>query len=259
MSEKLCLLAKEYEGQDPTGWWMSEKLDGIRALWDGVQFKSRNGNVFNAPGHFTQFMPNVLLDGELFLGYGKFDKTSSIVRSKSEDKGWKRLTYKVFDFWSPDVTQPFEKRYDVLSYCTWPWPIVPVEQTLCRGHEHLLRYADNVHARGGEGVMLRKPGSLYECKRSSTLLKVKRWKDVDARVVGYVAGKGKHKGCMGALDVDYKHPSGRAIPFQVGSGFTDLQRENPPAIGSTIVVKYQELTKDDVPRFPVYIGQRADQ
>jgi DNA ligase-1 len=62
------LLAQRWENDtDLTGWWMSEKLDGVRAWWDGQKFLSRQGNVYYAPDWFTAGLPNVPLDGELWL------------------------------------------------------------------------------------------------------------------------------------------------------------------------------------------------
>ncbi len=63
------LLAESWDFvTDPAGWWLSEKLDGVRAYWDGQQFWSRLGNLYHAPGWFVAGLPNVPLDGELWLG-----------------------------------------------------------------------------------------------------------------------------------------------------------------------------------------------
>jgi DNA ligase-1 len=66
------LLAHRWEEQDPTGWWLSEKLDGVRAYWDGKQFISRLGNAYLAPDWFIEGLPEFPLDGELFAGRGRF-------------------------------------------------------------------------------------------------------------------------------------------------------------------------------------------
>lgn len=46
--------------------------------------------------------------------------------------------------------------------------------------------------------------------------------------------------------------------FNVGTGLSDKLRKNPPAIGAIITYRFQELTKDGVPRFPSYIGEAID-
>ena len=102
--------------------------------------------------------------------------------------------------------------------------------------------------------MLRKFGSLYEGKRSSTLLKVKTFCDDEAVVVGYEKGKGKYIGKIGALKVR----NGNGKEFKLGSGLSDMDRDNPPDIGSRVTYKYQELSNDGIPRFPTYLRKRID-
>lgn len=252
------LLAKAWAGQDPAGWWMSEKLDGVRAVWDGEKLVSRNGNPFPAPSWWREQLPPIPLDGELFLGRKKFDATISIVKSASADKGWQWLEYHAFDSPSDGV---FEARIERLrvaaSRLVHECPtrsrrrVVVVPHNVCKDAAHLKMYADNIHALGGEGVMLRAPWSVYERKRSNTLLKVKRFHDVEVSVLEVLAGRGKHEGRMGAL----RCALGQVI-VDVGTGFSDAQRENPPSPGATITIRYQELTKDGVPRFPVFVCER---
>jgi len=97
--------------------------------------------------------------------------------------------------------------------------------------------------------MLRQPGSRYEPGRSATLLKVKRFHDAEAHVIDHQPGAGRHKGRLGALLVAL--PDGTEL--SVGTGFTDAQRNNPPAVGSTITFRYQELSDRGVPRFPSFV------
>ena len=103
--------------------------------------------------------------------------------------------------------------------------------------------------------MLRQPGSVYASGRSQTLLKVKRFHDAEARILGYEPGAGRHKGRLGALLVELAD----GTKFAVGTGFTDAERNNPPPVNSLITFRYQELTERGVPRFPTYVGIRADQ
>ncbi|HMC88605.1 MAG TPA: DNA ligase, partial [Gemmataceae bacterium] len=103
------LLAETWDGvTDPRGWWLSEKLDGVRAYWDGKQFLSRLGNLYHAPDWFTAGLPDVPLDGELWLGRKQFQRAVSIVRRQDKSQLWKEIRFLIFD--APSVDKEFEQR-----------------------------------------------------------------------------------------------------------------------------------------------------
>lgn len=250
------LLAETWDADiDVTGWWLSEKLDGVRALWDGRQFLSRQGNVFHAPAWFTASLPEASLDGELWLARKAFQRTVSIVRRHDGTDLWREVRFLVFD--APAVAEPFEKRqaylYDSFAHRQPAYAELLVQER-CRSAVHLEAELDRVGALGGEGLMLRQPDSQYVAGRSGTLLKVKRFHDAEGRVVAHLPGAGRHHGRLGAVLVEL--PNGTT--FSVGTGFTDAQRECPPAIGSVITFRYQELTDRGVPRFPSFVRTRPD-
>ncbi|KAJ3186550.1 hypothetical protein HDU85_007370 [Gaertneriomyces sp. JEL0708] len=256
------LLANSWDlDKDPTGWWVSEKLDGVRALWDpkSKTFLSRLGNPFTAPDWFIEGLPaNMSLDGELFAGRGKFSETVSVVKTINS-KQWHKIKFHVFD--APSIgSQPFEQRIEeIKKYFASTTGILDetvhiVEQQRCAGPQDLLDQLKSIEAKGGEGLMLREFGSAYEGKRSATLRKVKTFYDAEAKVVGYEPGKGKHKGSTGALKCVME--SGKE--FKIGTGLSDQERRNPPAIDAIVTYRFQELTNDGVPRFPSYIGVRVD-
>jgi DNA ligase 1 len=254
------LLAEKWTpATDPTGYWMSEKLDGVRAYWDGEGLYSRNGNRFFAPSWFTDLLPaDTSLDGELYMGPGRFNEAVSIVRSKTPDARWRSIQYRIFD--APSGA-PFEARMErvadvVVAACEayrGDCPIVRVQQTRCRSPKHLGEFHARVTAQGIEGTMLRAPGSPYERRRSASLLKVKDFHDAEARVVGYVPGEGKHRGRLGAYEAEDLQTGAR---FRVGTGMSDRQRENPAPKGSVITYRYQELTPAGIPRFPSFVAAR---
>ena len=250
------LLAHKWEtDHDPTGWWMSEKLDGIRAYWDGETFTSRLGNQFFAPDWFVEDLPADTLDGELWVGRKMFQKTTSIVRSGAAGQEWRTVSFVIFD--APNAKGSFEDRIahakKVIGKAKAPHARV-LDHVQCAGVHHLREELARVEALGGEGLMLRQPKSPYAIGRSTTLLKVKTFHDAEARVVGHADGTGKHKGRLGALICEL--PGGTR--FNVGTGFSDAEREKPPKIGSVITFRYQELSDDGVPRFPSYVGERID-
>jgi DNA ligase 1 len=250
------LLAQSWDNEtDLTDWWMSEKLDGVRAWWDGKRFFSRQGNIYHAPAWFTTGLPKQPLDGELWLDRKAFQRTVSIVRRHDQSEHWRQIKYVIFD--APGVKGPFEGRQAFLtelfrtrglSYARHLY------QARCDGLDGLRRELARIESLGGEGLMLRQPGSCYESGRSSTLLKIKTFHDAEGRVVDHLPGKGRHAGRLGAVVVEL--PSG--LTFSVGTGFTDAQRQHPPAIGSLITYRYQELTDRGVPRFPSFVRVRSD-
>ena len=250
------LLAHPWDNDtDLSGWWMSEKLDGVRAWWDGRQFLSRQGNVYHAPAWFTAGLPSVPLDGELWLARKAFQRTVSIVRRHDQSNHWRQISFVVFD--APAVSGPFEVRQaslvEMFSESFLPYARV-LEQERCGGIGHLRTELARVESLGGEGLMLRQPGSQYEAGRSSTLFKIKSFHDAEGRVVEHLPGKGRHVGRLGAVVVEL--PSG--LTFSVGTGFTDAQRQNPPPVGSIVTYRYQELTDRGVPRFPSFVRVRVD-
>jgi DNA ligase-1 len=248
------LLAESWDNtMDLTGWWLSEKLDGVRAYWDGKQFLSRQGNRYHAPDWFVEGLPGVPLDGELWLDRKKFQRAVSIVRRQDKSEHWREIRFLIFD--APAHDAPFEDRMgyfrDLLAGKKLPFSAVHPHEK-CRNLKHLRKELERIEAIGGEGLMLRQPGSKYEIGRSSTLLKVKNFHDADASVIGHQAGAGKHKGRLGALLVEMDD----GTRFSVGTGFSDAERNNPPPIGSVITFRYQELSDGGVPRFPSFVRVR---
>ncbi len=250
------LLAKVWDPSiDPTGWWMSEKYDGLRGYWDGQKLWTRQGNLIHAPDYFLAELPrDVALDGELWVGHGKFEETVSIVRSETPDDRWKRVHFMVFD--APQAKGGFEQRMQFLRD-TFPEGnkfARVVSQERCQGVTQLLAERDRVVKLGGEGLMLRQPESTYEAGRSPTLLKVKPYDDAEATVIAHEPGKGKYAGKLGALRV--RTDDGRE--FSIGSGFTEAQRESPPPMGAVITYRFRGLTAKGLPRFPSFLRIRRD-
>jgi DNA ligase-1 len=227
----------------------------VRAYWDGESFISRLGNRFAAPAWFAAGLPPTPLDGELWAGRKQFQRAVSIARRQDGSDAWRELTYVVFDAPGHDAT--FEARLDFVRahvesarppHARWH----PHDR--CRDLDHLRAELARVEALGGEGLMLRQPGSRYEVGRSWTLRKVKTFHDAEARVIGHERGAGKHRGRLGALVCQL--PDGTT--FNVGTGLSDAERAAPPPIGAIITYRYQELSNDGVPRFPSYVGVRDD-
>jgi DNA ligase-1 len=247
------LLAKKWAKQDVAGWWASEKYDGVRAYWDGQgHLLTRTGQPVRAPAWFMANLPRRWdLDGELWVGRGQFDQASSVARSGPAHPGWKTTKFVAFD--CPGHPGTFEERQQHLATVVPPNSAVLAiaPQTQVVDANDVRTRLDQLVAGGGEGLMLRQPGSAYQTGRSGTLLKVKKMSSDEARVVAHVPGKGGH---CGALLAELR--SGKQ--FKIGTGLSDAQRMVPPAVGAVVTFNYQELTRAGVPRFPVFVGERWD-
>lgn len=161
------------------------------------------------------------------------------------------MTFQVFD--APLVAGPFEARLRYLQRALKGQSRgVALPQLRCAGDADLARRLAVVLEAGGEGLMLRSPGSPYVTARSRFLLKVKATQSDEARVVGHQPGTGRHAGRLGALLLRTPH----GVSFKVGTGLSDAEREKPPKLGALVSYGYQELTRDGVPRFPVYLATR---
>lgn len=246
------MLAKPYDNQPIAGWLLSEKLDGVRALWDGRRLVSRNGNAFAAPAWFVAQLPaGLALDGELYLGRGQFQRTVSIVRKHvAVDAEWRSISYRVFD--APEADGGFEQRLLAAEHSLTGCAVASVlSHTVCCGKAQLEATFAELVAQGAEGVMLRKPGSAYEPKRSACLLKYKPFDSDEASVIGYECGEGRLAGMIGALIVRWKDKV-----FNVGAGIPDAIRLAPPALGAAVTFGFCGLTDGGLPRFPTFVAER---
>lgn len=100
--------------------------------------------------------------------------------------------------------------------------------------------------------MLHRADASYVTGRSPALLKLTPQLDAEARVIAHLPGKGKYAGMLGALRVEM--PDGKQ--FSLGTGFSDRQRRNPPAVGTQVTYRYRELTDRGIPRFAYFLRVR---
>ena len=239
---------------DPTGHLVSEKYDGARALWDGRRLRFRSGVPITAPAWFTARLPSLALDGELWLGRGRFEALSAAVRRQQpDDAEWRQVRYLVFEL--PDAAGDFARRaarIEALAGAT-AWPsLVAVAQRPVADRAALQARLREVVDGGGEGLVLHRADALYTTGRSSALLKLNPLHDAEGVVVAHLPGRGKHAGRLGALRV--RTPEG--LEFQIGTGFSDAQREDPPRIGAVVTYSHRGMTAGAVPRFASFLRVR---
>ena len=268
---KLELLRlSEYKDQNVSGWLASEKLDGVRAYWDGENLLSRQGKKLNAPLSFTKNFPKFALDGELYAKELKFEEIQATVMDNKlpDEKAWSRLKFQVFDV--PEASGGLLDRLEVLAKFLKNEPndnLTIVKQIKMRDNAQFLKFTKDMIAKGGEGAVVREPNAPYERKQSKNALKFKKFKDAECEVISINKGGGKYANLAGSLTCkalggkDDKEKAGEpkeGTIFKIGSGLSDEQRTNPPKIGSIITYKFQNLTSNGKPRFPIFLRVRED-
>ena len=236
---------------------MSEKLDGVRALWDGTNLRFRSGRLIHAPAWFTAPLPTHALDGELWMGRDTFERLSAAVRRHTPlDAQWKAITYQVYEL--PGGEGSFSERIAALQASAARVPVSWLQvlpQVRVKDRAALKLKLAQVARAGGEGLMLHRADALWQTGRSDVLLKLKPHEDAEALVVAHVAGKGKYQGMLGALVV--VTPQGRR--FRLGTGFSDAQRRDPPTVGSTVTYRYRDFTSTGLPKFASFLRIRESE
>lgn len=249
------MLAKNWQtGLDPLGFLVSEKLDGVRAFWDGRTLRFRSGRRIAAPAWFTKALPATPLDGELWLGRQSFDRLSGMVRRNVPvDAEWREVRYMIFDL--PGQPGRFDERAariaTVLATTDVPW-LQAVEQQRVPDREALQLQLDTLVDDGGEGLVLHRADADWKPGRSDALRKLKLLPDEDAKVIAHQPGKGRLKDRMGALVLEMTNGQ----RFALGTGFTDAQRANPPRVGAYVTYRYRDRTPTGLPRFASFLRVR---
>jgi len=249
------LLAREATaGIDPAPYLVSEKLDGVRAIWDGRVLRFRSGRRVPAPDWFVSALPAVALDGELWMGRGRFEAVSGTVRTDPPDETrWRQIRYMIFEL--PGADGRFAERArllaSVVASADVPW-LTAVEQRRVGDREALTRWLAEVIDGGGEGLMLHRADAPYVTGRSDVLLKLKPWQDAEGVVVAHVPGAGRFKGLLGALVV--RLADGRRL--RIGTGFSEAQRRAPPPVGTQVTFRFRGHTGSGLPRFASFLRVR---
>lgn len=274
-----CQLARDsddHPGQMTGRKRLEFKLDGVRVLalinGNSVSLVSRNGKPFdNFPQiaqaieqNFCNFARSpdnrFVLDGEV-VGES-FQKLMRQAHRKT-DANTSGMTYHIFDIIPRDdfergiCNKQQHTRTEILDRaaarlqdtdCLRIVPGIQVDLDLAEGRDIMTRYAQDCVKAGYEGIMIKSLDAPYECKRSSNWLKYKPVHDYDLKVIAVEEGTGKNTGKMGAL-VCEGDDQGRQIRVNVGSGFTDEQRQDywdhrKKVIGQTAVIMCDAITQN---------------
>lgn len=243
--------------------YVQPKLDGTRMLFDGKKGWSRQGKLYldEVISHLKWEIPEgFILDGELMLDQNEFtfqETISAIKKFRPETSP--KLQFHVYDICNHKM--PFKSRMDRLQYLLThsdcPKNIIPV---LTEEVEEIAQ-VKKAHRRfteaGYEGVMIRNADGFYKFgNRSADLQKYKHFQDDEYEIIRVVDGVGKEEGCaiffcrVGVNQEVKVRPRGTLAYRQ------ELWANKEDLIGKKLTVRFQELTDDGIPRFPVGIAIR---
>ena len=164
-------LAQYYDSRNPRGLIVSEKFDGIRALWNGTDFLTRNGRIIDVPAYFKADMPSFEVDGELWCGHGNYGLAQGMTKGGTIHQGWDTGVFMAFDL--PTVRASFADRLKELNQIKPTETMAIVKHTTITSARHLKDWYHHIIANGGEGLMLRNPDARYCRSRTTNLLKLK--------------------------------------------------------------------------------------
>lgn len=290
-----CQLANKYipgKKYDTTHWWVTPKLDGLRAVFhaDKGKLLTRSNKTFVGFEHIEEKLAEFCkkynmkyVDGELYHHKTPFQRIQSIaVNEDALDPRKKELSYNVFavvGYEAEVVDSADMNRFFFLSPLEhlemWGHYITPLKPELIENNkEALFKRCKEFVDLGFEGIMLRHPKNFYHYGRSNDLLKLKFFAEDDFEIVGTFAGEGKYEGMLGGFILRNHKTEVLINPFEsenfeigtinsrCGSGFTDEQRANFGIygwVGKIASIKYQGLTDDKSSlRFPIFLGIKED-
>ena len=284
-------LAQRYDFDNPFGneeFYLTEKLDGVRCVISFEHDKdsgyfpvlyARSGKriegLVDIEKEAKKLNPSFVYDGELIIS-GEEDsnvlyrKTMSVIGSNGEKNG---VVFHVFDmvnyleFKEGMSTTPYEDRRILLNGSCEDGKWIQKVPTLYKGRdkEEIQKWLKWAQDNRKEGVMINLADSPYICDRTSGLLKVKRFKECEAVVRSVERGTGKNSGRLGAVIVDIKDGNGNFHSVRVGSGFTDLERDDyflnqNKVVGKVVEIGYFEVTRNKADnslslRFPTWMDR----
>ena len=291
------IIKNQYKVPDgPIGWYMSEKFDGQRAIWDGKKFISRGSSSGNpkvysyVPIWFVALMPpGIPLDGEFFIARDSFTETTSILKKKLKpenqrtkkdisqqelDKLWVKIKYQVFDTISNEL---FEERQTKLKKIVkercaiWKelsipgyikkglCPLILTEQYLIKTPSDVNTFYNSLTNEKAEGVMIRAPGIPYIPRRTKFILKLKVEEDAECIIKGpHKPGEGKYSGMVGSFRCQLIENDKPVNKYTYLSGITDQVRQEGIPENTIITYTYNGITPDGLPRHPRFKGFPSD-
>lgn len=249
----------------------SIKIDGHRMIAKKDGLFTRNGKKYESCPHIFEMLkllfkqhPNWIIDGEIYSHEANFEKISSLVRktkptAEDLEKSKEVVQYWIFDGVIDDKSAGFEGRFKIITNEIKKWvgdnkSFKFVENIKATSHELIEEYHNGFVAAGFEGLMIRVIDSPYENKRSCNLLKYKHFIDDEYKIVDVEEGIGNRSGMSGSLVLEMKDKK----TFHAGivggvDYYKELLKNKFNYIGKLATVRYQNLTEDGKPRFPIAV------
>eukprot|EP00026_Physarum_polycephalum_P002482 Phypoly_transcript_02489.p1 GENE.Phypoly_transcript_02489~~Phypoly_transcript_02489.p1 ORF type:complete len:757 (+),score=113.72 Phypoly_transcript_02489:481-2751(+) len=238
-----------------TSWWMGEKYDGVRCCWNHVSRRlySRNGANITLPREISNHMPKTFLDAEIWFGRGNFPdavKVKSVQESPNVE--WSHMRIVAFDNPDPATHEDeFEQRYKSVLLAFDPWHpfLIAATRVLVTKKQHLTASSQHIIQDGGEGVILRKPKSLYEHGRSSNLLKLKATRGDQEALVSDIIETGEQEQLLLHL--------ADGTSFKINTPSSE-EMDPLPNIGDIVMFSYENYSKSMIPVEPKIQRIRTD-
>jgi DNA ligase-1 len=245
---------------NPTGWYMSEKLDGMKGRWLDGKFVTRSGQHIDAPKWFLELLPDFDIEGELYFGRNSFHRTGSL-RSSSNPKSWEKVCFHVFD--AVDYRLTWLERQAKLENIRQNERIQVVAWIKIRSVEHLEQEYKNITEQLGEGVVIADPWGQYENGHVGQILKYKAVQDCEAVIIGYNTDDSGDRLASFSVNPINEHTGkvNKKITFSIGTGLKAPQRYNFKKrypIGTIVSYTYELMGKNGKPRTPIFKGIRVD-
>lgn len=267
----LPMLAKDYNKDSNKivfPCYCQPKIDGVRAVFYKGNFYSRTGHQFHHLEDFSVEIKtmvgdkNLILDGELYSYHMTFEELVGLVKKqkKTDDdikKLQKDVVYLIFDV--VDQESNFEQRQKILNSLHNQTHIKILETITCEKKEQVQNIHDKYVSEGMEGLILRNNMGLYKAKyRSPDVQKYKNFQDGEYKIIDLSDGVGVEKGCVIFELITIEGKKFRARPRGSHENRKEMFINGDKYIGKMATIRYQNLTQDGIPRFPVFIAIREN-
>jgi DNA ligase-1 len=246
--------------------YVQPKLNGVRCIYQGDKFISRKGKEYTTLNHLAIELKELgitMPDGEIYVHGMAFQE---IIRRVKKDRGVKTqaLEYWIYDqvnehkfkARNDEISNRF-KDYFIQAPSIRKCKIKYVETVLVNSKEEIKQWHDKFVQQGFEGVIIRNVDGLYKVKhRSQDLQKYKEFFDAEFEIVGYHEGTGTDDGTV-IFEVKTKKGQVFSVrPRGTHEVRSEYLEDIDSIIGKELTVRYQNLSEEGIPIFPVGISIR---